>query len=137
MSYPPKGELTRKDLLYPELSYKSVGILFEVSNQLGYKYEERYFQKTIASFLKEANINFKEQVQVKLVIDNKEIAKGIMDFLIEDIVVLEIKKGDRFLKTNIDQVNSYLRMTNLQLGILANFTSRGLQFKRIVNIHNS
>ncbi|TAL61801.1 MAG: GxxExxY protein, partial [Bacteroidetes bacterium] len=73
----------------------------------------------------------------RLTIGNKEIAKGIIDFLIEDSIVLEIKKGDRFLKGNIDQVNSYLQITGLQLGILANFTSRGFQFKRILNIQNS
>lgn len=129
--------LVRKDLLYPELSYKLVGVLFEVSNKLGHKFEERYFQKTTAAYLTEANIKFKEQVVVKLTIGNKEIAKGIIDFLIEDTIILEIKKGDRFLKGNIDQVNSYLQITGLQLGILANFTSRGLQFKRILNIQNS
>jgi GxxExxY protein len=129
--------LVRKDLLYPELSYKLVGVLFEVSNKLGHKYEERYFQKATASFLSDAKIQFKEQVAVKLTIGNKEIAKGIIDFLIEDTVILEIKRGDRFLKGNIDQVNSYLQITGLQLGILANFTSRGLQFKRILNIQNS
>lgn len=131
------ADLIRKDLLFPELSYKIVGVLFEVSNKLGYKFEERYFQKTTAEMMKEEKINFKEQVQVKLTIDNKEITKGIMDFLIEDKVILEIKKGDRFLKSNIDQVNSYLQITGLQLGILANFTSKGLQFKRILNIRNS
>lgn len=129
--------LLRKDLLYPELSYKLVGVLFEVSNKLGHKFEERYFQKTTAAYLTEANIKFKEQVTVKLTIGNKEIAKGIIDFPIEDTIILEIKKGDRFLKSNIDQVNSYLQITGLQLGILANFTSRGLQFKRILNIQNS
>ncbi|TAL62794.1 MAG: hypothetical protein EPN85_01825, partial [Bacteroidetes bacterium] len=58
--------LVRKDLLYPELSYKLAGVSFEVSNKLGHKYEER------------------------LTIGNKEIAKGIIDFLIEDSIVLEI-----------------------------------------------
>jgi|ERR1051325_1272664 GxxExxY protein len=131
------AELLRKDLIYPELSYKLVGVLFEVSNKLGHKYEERYFQKTLASFLKEGNILFKEQVPVKLILGNKEITKGIIDFLVEEKIILEIKKGDRFLKGNIDQVNSYLQITGLQLGILANFTSRGLQFKRILNIRNT
>lgn len=131
------AELIRKDLLYPELSYKIVGILFEVSNQFGYRYEKRYFQRTIASFLKDAGIQFKEQAPVKLIIGNTEIAKGIIDFLIEEKIILEIKKGDRFLKRNIDQVNSYLQITGLQLGILANFTAKGLLFKRILNIRNS
>jgi len=54
--------------------------------------------------------------------------------LIEDCVVLEIKKGEYFVKTNIDQVKTYLKATNLRLGIIANFTEQGVKFRRIVNL---
>jgi len=128
--------LKRNDILYPELSYKIVGILFEVSNTLGHKYQERYYQKTVSTLLRNAGMKFKEQVPVRLSIGNQNIAKGVVDFLVEDKVVLEIKKGERFLKSNIDQVYSYLKMTNLKLGILVNFTPRGLQFKRIINLNS-
>ena len=56
--------------------------------------------------------------------------------MIENKIILEIKKGNRFLKSNIDQLYSYLRVTGLKLGILANFTKRDLQFKRIVNVNS-
>ncbi len=71
-----------------------------------------------------------------MIISGEIIATGIADFIIEEKIILELKQGDTFLKTNIDQLNSYLKMTKLQLGILANFTSRGLLYKRILNIHN-
>jgi GxxExxY protein len=49
--------------------------------------------------------------------------------------VLEIKSGEKFLKQNISQIYSYLKIKNLKLGILANFTKEGLKFKRIVNLN--
>ncbi|MBI2270902.1 MAG: GxxExxY protein [Bacteroidetes bacterium] len=110
--------------------------MFEVSNELGGNMLEKLYQKAIASILKREGINFKEEVEVKLNFGDKVIANGYLDFLIEDKIILEIKRGDRFMKTNIDQLNSYLKMTNLQLGILVNFTSKGLLFKRIVNIQS-
>ncbi len=58
------------------------------------------------------------------------------DFIVAEKIIIEIKKGERFLKNNIDQLYSYLKATNLKLGILANFTRNGVQFKRIVNIRN-
>lgn len=64
------------------------------------------------------------------------IAKGYADFIIDGKIILEIKKGDSFRKSNIDQLHSYLKMTGLKLGILANFMSKGLLHKRIVNIRN-
>ncbi|MEK6615499.1 MAG: GxxExxY protein [Bacteroidota bacterium] len=130
-------KILKDDLLYLELSYQIVGILFEVYNTLGYGYQEKYYQKAISALLKKLKINFREQVLVEIKIGDEIIAKGYADFIIDEKIILEIKKGDSFRKNNIDQIHSYLKMTGLQLGILANFTSKGLLYKRIVNIRNS
>ena len=122
------------DLIYPQLSYKIIGILFSVFNNLGYGYQEKYYQKAIAILFKENGINFKEQVYAPLEFKENKIGCYYLDFLIENKIVLEIKKGERFLKSNIEQVYAYLKRFNLKLGIIANFTRKDLKFKRIVNI---
>jgi len=127
----------KEDLLFPELSFQVVGILFEVHNTLGYGYLEKYYQKAIAALLTKAKIKFIEQALVEIVIADEVVAKGYADFIIDDKIILEIKKGDSYRKTNIDQLHSYLKMKKLELGILANFTSKGLLYKRIVNIPNT
>jgi len=127
-----KARVTRGDLLYPELSYQLVGILFDVSNTLGYGYLEKYYQKAIAALLRKSKIPFKEQALVEIIVGDEVIAKGYADFIIDKKIILEIKKGDSFRKDNIDQLHSYLKMTGIELGILANFTSKGLLHKRIV-----
>lgn len=122
------------DLVYPQLSYKIIGILFSVFNGLGYGYQEKYYQKAIATLLKEKGVNFKEQVYAPVEFKENKIGCYYLDFLIENKLVLEIKKGERFSKSNIEQVYAYLKRFNLKLGIIANFTRKGLKFKRIVNI---
>ena len=122
------------ELVYPELSYKIIGILFNVFNELGYGYQEKYYQRATAQALKENGIKFEEQDSAPLEFRSKIIGRYFVDLLIDDKVVLEIKRGDRFLKTNINQVYAYLKRFNLKLGILVNFTNSGLKFKRIVNI---
>lgn len=72
-----------------------------------------------------------------MILSDSALVKCVLDFAIDDKIVLEIKKGDRFIKSNIDQLFSYLKIIGLQLGILANFTSRGLQFRRVINIKNN
>ena len=42
-------ELKRKDLIYPDLCYRIIGILFDVYNELGIGYQEKYYQRAIAS----------------------------------------------------------------------------------------
>ena len=57
-----KKNLIKKDLIYPEISYQIIGILFEVYNQLGPGYSEKYYQKAVAIELKRCGLSFKEQV---------------------------------------------------------------------------
>ncbi|MBU4369405.1 GxxExxY protein [Patescibacteria group bacterium] len=128
-------KLKREDLLYPELSYQIIGILFEVYNKLGPGYQERYYYQAIITAFEEINLPYQAQVKIKIIFKGKEINRFV-DFMIDNKIILEIKKGERFFKNNIDQIYSYLKITNLKLGILANFTRQGIQFKRIVNIRN-
>lgn len=131
-----KKILKRKDLIYPDLSYKIIGILFEVYNNLGPGYHEKYYQRATADTLKEYNLSFKEQVFSPLIFRDKKVGSFYLDFLIDDKIVLEIKKGDRFSKRNIDQVISYLKANNLKLGIIVNFGLSDLKFKRIINFNS-
>lgn len=127
-------KLERKDLVYPELSYKIIGILFDVYNELGFGYHERHYQRAIFEILKEKNIKFKEQVYMPINFRNKIIGKHFLDFLIEDKIILEIKKDNRFSKRHIDQVNSYLKFSDKKLAILVNFDKNGVKSKRLVNL---
>ncbi len=79
-------------------------------------------------------MKFREQVAVPLVFRGTRIGTNFLDFLIDDTVILEMKKGDYFHRTNFEQVNQYLRATGLKLALIAVFTSKGVRVKRIVNI---
>ena len=126
--------LYRKDLIYPDLSYKIVGILFEVYNQLGPGHQEKYYQKALANAFKQLKIKFQEQVKVDLKFQDVKIGLYFLDFLIEDKIILEINKGDRFSKYFFDQINAYLQASKLKLALLVNFSTSGLKFKKIVNL---
>ena len=122
------------DLIYPELSYKIIGILFDVYNQLGYGYQEKYYEKAVATSLKLARLNYKEQFLVPLKFKGEKIGNYFLYFLVDDKIVLELKRGERVAKSNIDQIYAYLKAMNLKLGILAQFTPSGIKFRRILNI---
>lgn len=125
--------ILKSDVLYPDISYKLVGILFKVYNNLGYGYNERVYQNATAVLLKEMHISFQEQAIFKVYMNDKIINRGFADFVIENKIILELKKGNSFNKNNIEQIYTYLKMSKLKLGILANYTSSGVLFKRIIN----
>lgn len=121
-------------VIYKDLSYKIVGILFEVYNELGGGYQEKHYERALEKIFSEENVGFKRQAPFVIKIKDKIIGRYYMDFLIEDKIVLELKKGNYFSKNNIKQVLSYLKAMDLKLGIIANFTSSGVKTKRILNI---
>ncbi len=121
------------DLVYPELSYRITGILFDVFNKLGYQYQEKYYQRSIGHLLRKLTIPFKEQVYAPIEFDGKTIGGYFYDFLVDDKIILEIKRGDRFSRSDIGQILAYLKRANIKLGILARFSSKGLKFKRVIN----
>ena len=130
-------ELKRKDLVLPELSYKIIGVLFDVFNNLGYEFREKYYQRAIAKAFRKIRVDFKEQVYSPIEYKGESIGGYFFDFLICDRIILEIKRGDNFSRSDITQTFSYLKKAKLQLGILARFSSKGLKYKRIINIDNS
>ena len=130
----PQKELIKKDIVYPELSYQIVGSLFSVYNELGSGHHEKYYQRAVAKALTDVGLRFAEQFFVPLEFHGEIIGKNFFDFLIEDKIILEIKKDNRFSKRHIDQVNRYLKLSGKQLALLANFDKNGVTFKRFVNI---
>lgn len=125
--------IQKQDLIYPELSYKLVGLAYNVFNELGHGHLEKIYQKAYAKELKEANIIFKEQAPYQVIYKEEVIGNNYLDFLIEDKVIIELKRSDFHSKKYIDQISNYIKVSNLQLALLINFTSNGVRIKRIVN----
>jgi len=123
-------------VIYKELSYKIVGILYDVYNELGYGYQEKVYEKAIAKSLIENKIVFLRQAPYQIVFRGEIIGRNYIDFVVENKIVLEIKRGDYFSQKNIEQIKRYLAVTGLQLAILAHFTSSGVKIFRAFNPSN-
>jgi GxxExxY protein len=121
------------EILYKELSYEIVGALFDAFKALGASYKEKYCQRAVEKFLVKRKIPYKKEYPVDIMIESEFIGKHFLDFLIDDKVVLEIKKGNDSNISDIKQVLMYLKTTKLKLGILAYFGSNGVKYKRIIN----
>ena len=124
----------KSDLLYPELSYQVVGILFDIFTELEYGYKENQYQKAVEVALKSIKLGYEKELPVKISYKGEFVTTVYLDFLIDSKIVLELKQGNRFNKKDIEQVYNYLKATKLKLGILARFTKSGVKFMRVVNI---
>ena len=129
--------LKRDDLIYPELSYKIVGCAFEVFKELGYGHPEKVYQKAMAILFDEKNIPYSKEEYMPIKFRDTLLRKQFIDFVVEEKVVVELKKNFHFSKAHIDQVLYYLQAKKVQLAILINFGKEGATFKRIVNVQGN
>ncbi len=121
-------------IIYKELSYEIVGVAFDVFSELGYGFKERYYEEAMAKEFCSRGIRFERQIPYNVKYKDEKIGRFVFDFLVEDKIIVELKRGNYFSRNNITQVVQYLKVTELKLGILINMTQKGVQFKRIVNI---
>jgi len=123
----------KSKIIYPELNYLLMGILFEVHNKLGTKYQEKHYQKAIEIKLKELNVPYKREVKICVNFGNEELGKFFLDFIINDKIILETKMIWKISQDDIKQVLRYLKAANLSLDIIANFKHKSLEFRRVLN----
>jgi len=129
--------MKRDDLILKDECFQVVGVLFSVYKTLGNAMLEKHYQKAISEVLRQKKIEFEEQVMIKKLIGEKVIGVFYVDFVIKingQKIALEIKKNENFGVKNIQQTFNYIKILNLKLGILANFTKSGVKFKRIINL---
>jgi GxxExxY protein len=121
------------DIYHKDDSYKIVGEVIKVYKALGYGYNEKYYYRAIKEALIKAGFNVQEQLLTALDYEGKSIGRYFLDFLINKVIVLEIKVANEIYPRHIKQALGYLSANKLKLGIIAAFTKNGVIFKRVVN----
>ncbi len=129
-----KVKVKKDDLIYPELSYRIVGCAFEVFRQIGSGHLEKHYQRALKIILDKHGLPNREQVCHEIKLEEKLIGKVYLDFVVDEKIVVEIKKSDKFSEKNINQIFNYLKASELKLGLLINFGREEVKVKRIVNI---
>ncbi|OGF31347.1 hypothetical protein A2533_01640 [Candidatus Falkowbacteria bacterium RIFOXYD2_FULL_35_9] len=111
-----------------------IGICFDVFNKIGAGFKEAYYEKCIELSLLEKEIKFVKQLRVPVMFNNIQITTRKLDFLLEDRLILELKVGETSKITAFHQVQEYLKIKKLKLGLIAVFTTRGVKIKRVINL---
>lgn len=127
------NKLIKTKLIYPALSYELMAVLFKVHNHLGPNYQEKYYQRAIQIELDEQSIDFEREKRINLEYGGKPIGRYFIDFVIDGKIALEVKAADYFRRNFNIQVLAYLNSAKLKLGIIANFNSTKLLYKRLIN----
>lgn len=130
--------MSPEKIIFKEESYKIIGICMKVHRNLGAGFLEAVYEEAIEKELNKEKIPFQRQVKLKLYYDNQKMNKTYRaDFICYEKIILEIKAVSKAPTAFYAQLRNYLRCTEMKLGILINFGQPSLQYKRVVNSHNS
>jgi len=110
-----------------EISYKIRGSIFNVYNSLGPGLLESVYQNILNYELKKSGLETKLEYPVPVFYDNQKMDIGFrIDILVNDLVIIEIKSVEKLAEVHHKQVLTYLKLTNLKLGLLVNFNSEDI-----------
>lgn len=108
----------------------------KVHRALGAGFLEAVYEEALGLEFAKQKIPFKRQVKLAVHYEGKELKKYYKaDFICFDTIILEIKSVKIMPKAFYAQLNNYLAATKKELGILINFGSPSLDYKRVVNSH--
>lgn len=119
-----------------ELSYKIIGAALEVRKNLGVGLLENVYEVALAYELKELGFKVESQLILPLKYKSELIDNAYrIDLIVEDKVIIEVKSVLEIHPIFYSQVLTYLKLTNLKLGLLINFNTPLIKdgIHRIVN----
>ena len=122
------------ELKYKDITEKIIGASFEVHKFLGNGFQEVIYQRALAWELSRASLTYAREIEQEIFY--KELAEPIgtrrADFVVEGKVLVELKALIELEDVHLAQVLNYLKAYKLEVGLLINFGSKSLTFKRLV-----
>ena len=110
-----------------DLTYKTNGACIEVHKILGSGLAEIVYHKALEKEFRLRSIEFKSEFQVSVIYKDEYLDCDFKcDFLIEDLIVLEIKSVTSILDIHKFQVINYMNLLKVPKGILVNFNVKNL-----------
>jgi GxxExxY protein len=120
------------EIIERELSYKIVQAAYEVFNGLGPGFLEKIYEEAMIVILEKRGYALDKQKPSGIHFMEKQVSVHILDLVVNNRVILELKAVAEILPVHKQQALSYLKATGLPLAILINFGAHRLQVERVV-----
>ena len=105
----------------------------KVHRTLGNGFMEAIYQKCLEIEFEKQGIKFSREIETEIYYEGINVGVRRMDFLVEKIIMVELKAKSSLDDVHLAQALNYLEAYKLETGLLINFGSKSLEFKRITN----
>ena len=115
-----------------ELTGKIIGCALEVHKALGNGFQELIYQRAMSIEMFNNGIIYCREHEMKIIYKNENIGTRRVDFFVENKIMVELKAVVNLDDIHLAQAINYLEAFNMNFGLLINFGSKSLQFKRVM-----
>ena len=120
-------------MLYEDITKKILEACFEVSNELGLGYLESVYEKALLIALCQKGLKAENQIPLQVKFRGEIVGEFFADILVENKVLIELKVIIGLSKENYAQIINYLKTTGIQIGLLINFGTSKIEYRRFTN----
>jgi GxxExxY protein len=122
------------EIIYKEETYAIIGAAMEVHNNLGPGFLEAVYQEAFEIELKLQNIPYEREKKLSIYYKGNKLKKEYSaDFFCFEKIIVELKALSALNSEHEAQLLNYLNTTESEIGLLINFGSNRLQYKRMIN----
>ena len=124
--------MPKEEYLHSELTGRIIGCAMEVHKVLGNGFQEVIYQRALEIEMTQQGLSFSREHEMEISYKGIKIGSRRVDFFVENKVMIEIKALIKLEDVHLAQAINYLEAYGLEVGLLLNFGSRSLQFKRVM-----
>ena len=121
---------SRSDLQYGEITEKIIGCAFEVIKELGTGFLESVYEKALTMALREKGLQVQCQHPLNVHFRQQVVGEFYADLVVEGKVIIELKAVKAIAPEHQAQIINYLKATGIEVGLLINFGSPKIEYKR-------
>jgi GxxExxY protein len=121
---------------HEELTHKIIGCAMKVHSILGNGFQEVIYQRALSIEMEMQGLGFQRELEMTIYYEGYDIGTRRVDFLVEDVIMVEIKALIRLEEVHLAQAMNYCQAYNLPIGLLLNFGAKSLEFKRVYNVNH-
>lgn len=119
-----------------EITHKIIGCAMRVHSVLGNGFQEVIYQRALSIEMTKQRLSYARELVMEITYEGQNIGTRRVDFFVEDKIMVEIKARINLEDVHLAQAVNYCEAYNLPIGLLINFGSKSLQFKRVHNVNH-
>ncbi len=119
-------------LIEKDLVYRIIGCAMAVHNEIGHGFREKTYECALCVEFNHEGLEYAQQSAFPVMYRNEKVDRYIPDLIVENKIIVDTKTVDSIIDEHRGTILNYLRITNLQVGLIINYKRPKLEWERLV-----